>query len=194
MIPTAIQESAYGTAWAARMRSSANPATDFERGGVGVGDTSQGLFGYDWTAYYDSSLDQVFLYREDLGNATRVALVSNSSISRVALAFDQNMRPVLAWLDDDGCSLWYYRAGSSSFEATMIPDAQFPCLTLDERRPAAVENSDVLLTYTKGNDLFCRVQREGYAIEHNLYTAVPNPEVLAFGMTKEMRLQWRLRP
>lgn len=189
MIPT-ISFADVRTRWEARMRSPDDPLRDFERAGVAVGNTSQGLRGYDWTAYYFGN--QVFLYREDLGDESKVSIVTRADILRIALAFDQNMRPVLAWTDTSGSFLWRYNAALPGYDTLALPGAAYPCLTLDEKRPEGVSNSDVIVSYTKGNDLYCRVQREAYGVEHLLYEDVPDPRLLAFGMTKELRLQWRL--
>lgn len=179
-------------AWAYKMRSPADPLVDYERGGVAVGNVSEGLRGYSWAARYDEPTSQVLLYREDKGEDSAVVLVTRPNITRLALSFDQNMRPVLAWVDSTGCFLWYFMPSSSGFGQVQIPGAGYPCVTLDERRPELISDSDVLLAYTRDGNLYCRAQREAYNVEHLLYSGVPSPDLLAFGMSKQLRLQWRL--
>lgn len=195
MIPT-LSITTITSQWLARMRTPDNPLVDYERGGVGVGDTSEGLGGYDWTAYFNPDTSGVYLYREDLGAESGTLLVNVPGLVRIALAFDQNMRPVLAWRDGGGTYLWRYRASIPGYEAMLIPGALTPCVTLDERRPEGLGNSDVILSYIKDDShLYCRVQRETYTVERKLTEEpVPNPHLLACGMTKQCRLQWRLDP
>lgn len=196
MIPT-LSTFVKRSEWAARMRSPDDPLRDYERGGVGVGDASQGLSSYDWTAFFDSTSSNIYLYREDLGESSKVLLLNHAGITRIALAFDQNMRPLLAWAAGTGTSLWRYSSsGGGGYITTPIAGARTPCITLDERRPEGVSNSDVILSYTKDDGhLYCRVQRESYGTERKLSTdPVPDPTLLACGMTKECRLQWRLAP
>lgn len=105
MIPT-LSLTSMISEWSARIRTPDNPLVDYEVGGIAVGDTSTGLAGYDWTAYFDPDTSNVYLYREDSGIDSKVVLVNRPGITRVALAFDQNMRPVLAWKDETGVFLW----------------------------------------------------------------------------------------
>jgi len=190
MIPTLAISDTF-LPWQFKIRNPQLPLIDHEHGGVGLNDPTAGLRGYDWTAEYDPDTANVYVYRDDLGPETRVAVYNRAGISRLGLAFDQNMRPTLCFSDGDGVHVWFYKSSEEAMGILTIPGASSPCITLDDRRPERVSESDVILSYMSGSNLCARVQREVYDNEHTL--ALDNPsELIAFGMTKELVMQWRI--
>lgn len=188
MIPT-LSVSERFLPWQFKMRDSQSPLVDFEHGGIALNDPSQGLRGYDWTAEYDPESANVYVSRDDLD--TRVAIFNRAGIVRLGLAFDQNMRPNLCFTDSLGTHVWFYMSSTEAMGVLTIPGASSPCITLDDRRPERVSDSDVILSYMNGDNLCVRVQREQFAVEHAL--ALDNPSALvAAGMTKELAMQWRV--
>jgi len=188
MIPT-LSISERFMPWQFKMRDPQSPLVDFEHGGIALNDPSQGLRGYDWTAEYDADSANVYASRDDVG--TRVAIFNRAGIIRLGLAFDQNMRPNLCFTDGLGTHVWFYMSSTESMGVLTIPGASSPCITLDDRRPERVSDSDVILSYMNGDNLCIRVQREQFAVEHAL--ALDNPSALvAAGMTKELAMQWRV--
>lgn len=188
MIPSTL--SPFGKKeWQWQMRQRADQLRDYEQGSAALNDTAGGLSSHLWTAEFSPTTGDVSIYRD--GVAPTV-LFNKPGITRIGLAFDQNMRPAVCYSHPDGPGLWYYSATASGNIFFPTPGALYPCISLDDRRPEGISDSDVILTYTKSdNKLYCRVQRESYA-ERLLYSGLPNTELVAFGMTKELRLQWRL--
>lgn len=176
--------------WSGRIRKRSKPLIDYEVGGVALNDPSAGLTGYNWTAEYADGA--VYIWREDLGESTKVSILAREGITRIGLAFNQNMQPYLCWEEGDGCFLWYY-SPSGAMEMMQIADAVEPCLTLDERRLELVSNSDVILSYRNGTSLCARVQRENFATEHVL-ADIGDSELTGAGMTTGLHMQWRYRP
>ena len=188
MIPNAL--SPFGKRpWQWKIRDRADQLRDYEQGSSAVGSTVGGRAAHLWTAEFKPVGGDVILYRE---GAQPVVLFNKSGITRIGLAFDQNMRPVICYSHPNGAGLWHYSAAESSTVFLDTPGALYPCTALDDHREEAVSDSDVILTCTKADhNLYCRVQRENYA-ERLLYSGVPELELVAFGMTRELRLQWRL--
>lgn len=175
--------------WRWKMRDPDEPLVDYEQGGIALSDPSEGLFGYSWVVNYDASGGDVLLGREDLPD--RDVLFNKPGITRLGLAFDQNMRPVVCFSHPDGAGIRYYSQGAGSYVVLPTPGALYPCIALDERRPEGISESDVILSYTKTDgNLYARVQRESYA-ERLLWEDVPNLELLGIGMTRELRMQWQ---
>lgn len=177
--------------WSQPMRNRKIPLVDYERGGIGLADATGGLNMYDWTAEYDPATQWVSVWRNDLGPETATQILQLAGIDRIGLAFDQNMRPQIAYTvaPANGVNLWYYSASGGGMTTVNFPGTNYPCLTLDDRRDGMVSDSDVILSYVKGLDLCFRVQRENYDVERS--TTMPEPASLeGTGMTKGMTFQW----
>lgn len=173
------------------MRNRRAPLIDYEVGGVAINDPSQGLRGYDWTAEFDPADGWVYVWREDQGKASKVAVLQRPGITHLGLAFDQNMRVHLCWTDATGSFLWRFSNEAGGMITVPIPGASTPAITLDDHRPERVSDSDIILSYISGTQLCFRVQRELYDVVHatELGTAA---ELNAAGMAG-IRFQWEWR-
>lgn len=189
MIPT-LSVSEDFLPWQFKMRDPSTPLVDYEHGGAALNDPASGLRGYDWTAEYDTSTSNVGVYRDDLGPASKVTVLNRPGITCLGLAFDQNMRPNLCYEDAAGAYRWTYNSTLEVMEEVAIPGASSPCITLDDRRPERVGDSDILLSYMVGSNLCVRVQRELFGTEYSIDVSPATTLVMA-GMTRGLAFQWR---
>ena len=83
----------------------------WELGGVGLSDTSQGLVSHTWRAWTDSKA--IYIQRSDLPKDTAKTLLAAPDITEVDLTFDQNMRPVLAYVSGGIAKTVLVRYGES---------------------------------------------------------------------------------
>ena len=140
-------------------RSRAYPLTEsWESGGVGLSDTSQGLMSHIWRAWTDSKA--IYIQRSDLPKDTAKTLLAAPDITEVDLTFDQNMRPVLAYVSGGIAKLYWYDTVSQSQTITDFPNVQNPRVSLDDKRSFNTANSDVIFAYINNDHLCCRYQRE----------------------------------
>ena len=138
---------------------------DFELAGVAIGDTSQGLLVKKWTCAYEDG--QIKLsYENDFETVLTV-----ENVTYLSFAFDINMRPVVAYVADDVCYLWWYDSQQSEQVKTNLGACIFPQLSLDERRSALSANADVIFAYIRNSKLYMRIQRERFQIEHEITQA-----------------------
>lgn len=162
--------------------------TDRELGGVAIGDSSQGNNGFEWVLNYvspDFMLNRV--------GEVAVSIFSAPNAVDVAFTFDQNMRPVLAWVTDSGALFLRYFDGVTN-NPIVVPmgTGSSPRLTLDDKRPVLINNSDVIFAYLTATHLVYRVQRENYAIVHTIAPVDTGVyELRALGMGGN-RLQFEL--
>ena len=162
-------------------RSRAYPLTEsWEQGGVGLSDTSQGLVSHIWRAWTDSKA--TYIQRSDLPKDTSKTLLATPDITEIDLTFDQNMRPVLAYVSGGIAKLYWYDTVSQSQTITDFPEAQNPRVSLDDKRSFNTANSDVIFAYINNDQLCCRYQRERYGIEHVLHQLPPKTELVKIGM------------
>ncbi len=164
------------------------PLIDYEMGGVNVADASQGLNVKLWKL--ESNGAQMLLSADGV---PAIELFTRPNVSQVALAFDQNMRPHVAFMQEGVAWLWWYDSQASAMVFSSFAGVTTPRLTTDDKRSNQVGNSDVILAYVRANGLYFRMQRERFQVEHLLKAAV-NAELIAIGMNRGNRLQFRMRP
>lgn len=141
--------------------------TDYELGGVGLSDSSEGLEGYTWRARLSGN--DVLLGRQPYDAET--VLLTEAGISELSLAFDQNMRPLLAYVALGQAKMRWYDATIPGEATLALPaDARSPFVSLDDKRQISITGgvSDVLLFYLRANRLCYRQQRERFETERTL--------------------------
>lgn len=166
------------------------PLIDYEDGGVAIQDPSQGLTGYTWRVY-QVNLD-VYVQRD---TQTPVLQFSQSGIVELSLAFDQNMRPHIAYATDDGhIHLRWYNSLTHLYTTTDFGIARNPRLTLDDKRQVLSSISDVLLAYIRSDNVLCvRQQRDRFGVEIELVTGIlPSTKLKNIGMNNNYRVQFEL--
>lgn len=158
---------------------------DIHYGGIAIGDASQGLSYQTWTCFSDGI--NIWL---EAPNTLPFIQLANVNASWVALAFDQNARPFIAYSTSAGNASYYWYD-------TTIPGYRTSSLTgivprvfaaLDDIRPALSSSSDILLAYVRSGQLYMRVQRDRFGIEYNLGAAPAT--LVQIGMNKLFRFQF----
>lgn len=164
------------------------PLVDYEMGGHAVGDASGGLQEQLWTVRSDGV--GVYLSAE---NVAEFLLFSATDITQVSLAFDQNMQPAIAFVDSGVAKLRWFDSAVPGYVTTTFTGAVNPRVSVDEKRPQFLLNSDIVLAYTKTNNLYIRYQRDRFLTEYLLASAV-DAELISIGMNTGGRFQFRLLP
>lgn len=164
---------------------------DYERGGVAIGDLSLGMDYQDWQCKLNDATGEVFI--NPVGQSD-VPYITLTGAREVAFAFDQQMRPVLAYVVGEMARLRWYDTTVAAFVTTDYPGIRSPRLTLDDKRPLQSGNSDVVFAYIKANrDLCYRQQRDRYLIERVLHSGVdPSQRLVAVGMARNLRLHFEI--
>lgn len=168
---------------------SRDPLIDYEIGGSGLGDPSGGLQVQTWRARIDGDHIKV-------GSApysSESVLATATGLTEVALAFDQNMNPVLAYMAGGQAFLyWYDPTAAAQVTTALATDVRTPMVCMDDKRDAATQlgTNDVLLFYIRGASLYYRQQRERYTVERLLKTfRGPRISLRRLGMNAANRLQ-----
>lgn len=162
---------------------------DYERGGAAIGDASTGLDYQNWRVYYDSTSFDVRLADE---SGFDQSMFKSVGLTQVALAFDFNMRPVIAYTEAGLTWLRRFNTAGDQTEKLLIPSATQPRLCLDDKRQEFAADADILLFYLKGDSICMRVQREDFLTEHVLATEVVGTRLGRVGMTTGWRVQVEL--
>lgn len=171
------------------VNAAATPLIDVGMGGIGLADASVGLLYQLWTLRYEAP-DVVVSAPE----VPDTVLFSRAGITELALAFDQNMRAFVAFVQDGQARFWWYDSNLSAQTFTDLPaDAKNPRSCMDEKRAALRSDSDIILAYTRGTGLYYRQQRERFQTERLLADPCGG-KLVSIGMSKALRLQFKLRP
>lgn len=159
---------------------------DYEMGGADIGDPSQGLQVKAWEARVSAGTIQV---RPD-GSGAWTNVVSDTGITEIALAFDQNMRPTVAYVAGGAAKLYWYDAVTAAYVTTTYAGASSPVVTMDDKRDMQVGLNDVLLFYLHSGRVKHRRQRDRYTIEYDL-ADVPlgKTRITRWGFTAGKRIQ-----
>jgi hypothetical protein len=123
----------------------------------------------------------------------RTLYVSSSGITEVALAFDQNMEPTIAYLENGLVKLRWFDISVNSIVTTSYAGASSPMLTMDDKRAVAGADNDVIFGYTRDGQVRYRQQRDRYLTEYTLGAIfAPGARILQLGMGTNLRLQFKI--
>lgn len=160
---------------------------DYEDGGVAVNDTSKGHLYQIWRARLIR--EQVLL---GAPSVPEFVLYEGSGITEISFAFDQNMRPVLAFMQAGQPKIRWHDPVAGGQVVTDLPAAALtPKVLLDDKRPTQENNSDVILAYVRDGGLYFRQQRDRYLVERLLATGITTG-ILRFGLSDQLRLQFMM--
>jgi hypothetical protein len=175
---------------------------DYEEGGVALSDGSQGLQVQVWTLQgiptggLSDPVDVVI----SAPNTEATTLFSRVGISKVALAFDQNMHPFVAFVQNGQATFWWFDTTVLQFVFTDLPTGSTDtCCCIDDRRSLQTLTgfNDIILAYIRDDNLYYRQQRDRYTTEYllvgDLSTIVINPQLAKVAMNGKSRLQFFLK-
>lgn len=169
---------------------------DWELGGVALNNSSEGLLVKVWRAFAtkDTDTGTVSVFVEAPG-VPAALLFTGPDITEIALSFDQNMNPFVAYTQGSAAKIYWYDPLVPGMTHTTLPAGcrTLRC-TMDERRSAFVADSDILLCYIRAGNFCIRYQRERYLTEHILRSGVgANCQLVSMARNNGNRIQWRLR-
>lgn len=167
---------------------------DWELGGVGLSDPSQGLMYQPWQLQVLGLTVNTAVY-VSAPNTPLTLIFSYPNITWARLAFDQNMRPVISFVAG-GLPYYYWwdpfipGNTTAALPTTVIK----PCVTMDDKRALSTQTgtNDVVMCYINNGNICYRLQRDRYNVEYVWYTNIvnvlANPIVNRIGMTTGLRL------
>lgn len=160
---------------------------DYEDGGVAVNDTSQGHTFQIWRA-------RLIRERVMLGapNTPEFVLYEGAGITEISFAFDQLMRPVLAFMQAGQPKILWYDSSVPGQVVTNLPAGTItPRVILDDKRVTQAQASDVILAYVRSGNLYFCQQRERFTVERLLATGLESG-ILRIGFSNRLRLQFMM--
>lgn len=169
---------------------------DYERGGVALNNPSQGLMVQMWKLHVDRDnlvTGKWNFYVDSPVNGTEY-LFSANGVTEASLAFDQNMRPFVVYVESGVTRIWWYDPAVPGVVVTTLGSGfRSPRCCTDEKREWHTSNSDIQLWYVRGLNLCLRYQRERFTVEHVMKVVGPQAELVSVTMATNNRLRLRLR-
>ncbi len=162
-------------------------------GGAALGDASAGLQVQDWAVSLLDS-DSVVYTPQLTGTPTTVLTVTTGHpVVWLAGAFDQSMRVAIAYVSQGLGYFYYFDTLSNAYVTIALPlGAVRPFVTLDDVRSAALNSSDIIVSYlnTLTGHLYFRAQRDRFGVEYDLGAVPPGLALVQVGMNAALRLQF----
>lgn len=171
-----------------------NKLIDYEWGGIWLLDTSHGLDYQIWRCWYDKPSKEIRINRlsDSLSFYTVHMTIEIPDVNSIGLSFDGNMRPTICYTTiTEDCYLHWYDPTIASMTTTVFTNIDNAAISLDDNRQFNISNADIILAYTKENQLFHRRQRDRYLTEYPLSDQV-NGDLWQIGMNKSNRFQFSI--
>lgn len=163
---------------------------DYELGGVGLNDASEGLEVQSWTLRLEvdevTTLGTVYI---SAPNHPESEVFSGLGITEISLGFDQNMNVAVGYLQAGEAKLrWFDTTIPGITTVTLPAGSSAPKCSLDDKRATQTSTSDIIICYTRSGNLYFRAQRDRFLVEYLLKEGVVG-QVLKVGMQDRFRLQ-----
>lgn len=162
-----------------------------ENGGATIGDGSQGRQIATWRASISGDATAVNIARLDGQGVTTAFVVGAIGITEVALAFDSNMNPAVAYRESGIVKFKWYDSIPQQFITTVYADLTSFKLSADDKRVQQTAVSDVIFAYVRADVLYWCQQRDRYLVEYIAGPALKQ-RIRRFGMTEINRVQFEL--
>lgn len=163
---------------------------DYELGGIALNDPSEGLQYQIWRARIESEGAEIII---DAQNVDPFVLIAGVNITEVSISFDQNMNPVVAYVEDGTPKLYWYDSTVPGMVTTSFADIVTPRVSMDDKRKSQSQNNDVIFAYMKNSNLYMRMQRDRYSVEYLLAEDIDSPGLIKIGMSRQNRFQFMFR-
>lgn len=162
---------------------------DYELGGAGLNDATQGLMVQVWRAFTDKDDPLGTVYIESPTHPASV-IYSAPGISDICLTFDQNMQPFLSFMQGGAAKFWWFDTSLGMYVTTTLPiGSRSPKASLDDKRFFANVYNDIVLGYIQSDQLYVRYQRDRFEVVYDFNT-VMTKDLLRIGMRADSRLMF----
>lgn len=160
------------------------PLVDYELGGIGLSDPSQGLMAKSWRMRWEEGN---FLL-DALATAPAVVL-TRDNVSEFSFTFDQNMKLFITFVDNTGAHYYWYDGTVGDYRiVAMASGVLTPKCSLDDKRINQLVRSDIILAYVRAGNLCYRQQRDRFGTEYVL--GVAGGYLRRVGMNNGWRFQF----
>lgn len=164
---------------------------DYEMGGIALNDPTEGLRVQVWNLWLQG--DDVVTRAPSYGSDPATVLFTDTGITELSLAFDQNMNPFVAYVKDGDAKWWWFDTFDSQTKHSFLPSGSVsPRCCMDDKRETQTAANDILLAYVRNNNLYYREQRDRYGVEY-LKRLTVDATIIRLGMNHVNRVQYLMQ-
>lgn len=175
--------------WVEKQNQRSDPLIDWEMGGAVLNSPLADRYTHNWRLWSDGTT--VFINRDDESDTQIV--FSGAGITSVSLAFDQVMRPHVAYVEQGVAKFYYWNTLANAFAVMNLgAEAKYPRCGSDDKRPFFIGKDDVLVAYMKDDSLYVRWQTDRFGVEQLLAANTGKKMLVQLGMNNQNRMQFRL--
>lgn len=171
-----------------------DPFKSYELGGIALQDPTQGLEVQTWWArlYKDGVTETSNVYiGADL--VPEVSFFEGTDFTEISLAFDQNMNPFIAYMENGQAKFYWYDTAIEGYTITTLPaNSRSPKCCMDDKRPLETAKNDILIAYMRDDKLYYREERDRYLVEYLLSSGHGLLDLIQIGMNNKLRVQFAL--
>ena len=166
------------------------PMVSYEQGGIALNDATQGLLVQPWRCYLSGA--DVVIAAGLTGGTPAVQFTPSGVVTSLSLAFDSNMRPSIAYVEDGVVKLrWFDTVPGTTVTTTFAGATQCRCGT-DEKRDGLAGLTDVILAYVMAGTLYWREQRDRFLVEYEVGAMPTGTSLLHIGKNIGNRFQFKV--
>lgn len=184
-----LSDIAFVYPWMGAAQSDPTQYTDQCTGGTDIQNPVGGARYQLWT--FDT--DGTGVYASSPGTGRKLILTPGVPIEEIRCCFDQNMFPFICYLSSGQWSYYWYNTQAGAPTTSQLPTGvtSVAC-SLDDKRLAESNVSDICLFYTLNNNLYYLRQRDRYGVQYLLRTNI-NAVLVRASMNVIQRMQIKLR-
>ena len=168
------------------------PIVDYEDGGIAISDPSRGLLYQRWRAILFRPGEPDSYVQLDAREVAPFTLVELPNITEISIAFDQLMRPTLAFVRNGIAYLRWFDSVPGQYVTDEIGAGIItPRVSMDDKRFLATNGyqlNDVILAYVRDGNLYYRQQRDRFLVERLLAEGVK--PLIKIGFSRGLRFQF----
>jgi len=170
-------------------------ALDYEDGGIAIQNPSGGLNRQVWQARLLHAGEAGSFVQMQAETGAPFVLWQRPYMSEFSFTFDQNMQPVLAYVEDGAAFLRFYDSLTQDFSILALGAGVItPRVAFDDKRDfLGYAQSDVLLAYVHSGNLYQRKGSERYQNTHLIRAGVGSAGLIKIGMNRQLRMQYRVK-
>jgi len=168
---------------------------DYEDGGMAIQNPAGGLNQQVWQARLFNAGEKSSYVQMLSETVAPFIIWQRPYLTEFSFSFDQNMQPVLAYVENGQARLRFYDSVPQAFSIiTLEQNAITPRVALDDKRDfLGYAQSDVLLAYLLNGHLVKRLGSERYQTTHLIKANVGSSGLVTIGMNRQLRMQYRLK-
>lgn len=155
------------------------------RGGIAINDSSKGRDYQNWYVWYANG--NVY-YGPEATPLVSVGSLALTGVLQLSMAFDNNMNPIICWLDSTGAHIRYFSGTTSTYVVVDVLGATSCLVAVDDSRNFYNANSDAIFAYTISSGLWYRYQRQNYATP--IQASTSTARLIRMGMHSQNRFQF----